>query len=145
MRNQRNQLWCDENVIAFSAGRAAELAEILDGVTSGTHVVIPVENDVFDAWTQPERDMLWSMVESDAPIVWLFMTQKVGRVMCSVPIVWDVAFPPSVWVGVEASTQDDADAMLRTLVRLPARRYVAVSPAVDLTNWLPFVDEVGAL
>lgn len=141
----KNQFWCDENVIAFCAGRVGALVEVLSGATSGVHVVIPVENDVFDAWTQPERDLLWSLVESSLPVVWLFMTRKAERVMLLVPFEWDVAFPQNVWVGVEARVQPEADAMLRSLVRVPAHLYVAAASGVDLSNWLPLVDEVGAL
>ena len=139
------QLLCDENMIAFPHGDVTELVDVLHEVDSSVYVVIPVANDVFDKWTQEQRDQLWRMIESRTRAIWLLMTRKVGKIMCCVPIEWDVAFPSNVVIGIEAHEQDEADAMMRTLVRVPVLRYVAVAPGVDMSNWLPFVDEVGTL
>lgn len=87
--------------------------------------------DVFELHPQlpPERAKLWPLIETTPHLDWLLLTKRPELVLSMVPDAWRGGFPPHVWVGTSAGTQQAADARIPPLLGVPAAvRFISAEP-----------------
>lgn len=96
--------------------------------------------DVFEA--RPDLDepraRLWALIRETPNLDWLLLTKRPECVASAVP--W-TAWPPNVWLGTTAETQQWAEQRLDLLLGNPAVvHFVSCEPLlgpIDLMKWLP--------
>jgi protein gp37 len=95
--------------------------------------------DVFEDHQQlnAPRQQLWDLIDQTPNLRWLILTKRPENVAGMVP--WGNTWPRTVWLGVTAETQADADRRLPILASLPATvRFVSAAPLLGplrLTQW----------
>ncbi len=91
--------------------------------------------DVFERRTELDvkRAMLWALIELTPELDYLLVTKRPENVLGMVPERWlRNGFPPNVWIGTTAGTQETADERIPHLVRIPAAvRFVSVEPLLE--------------
>lgn len=97
--------------------------------------------DVFDDHPSilPEwREDLWRLIEETPHLDWLLLTKRPQDIMRMIPERWRAALPHNVWIGTSVVNQQEADANILRLLRVPAAvLFLSMEPLlgpVDLTR-----------
>ena len=75
--------------------------------------------DVFDphpSIPQEWRAELWALIQETPSLDWQLLTKRPENVMRMVPALWQVEFPPNVWIGTSVEDQERADERIPELV-----------------------------
>lgn len=102
--------------------------------------------DVFEAKEAQQgelnrwREELGGMIEQTPCLDWLLLTKRPQNVNHLAQYMFDSGLPSNVWIGTSVENQEQADARIPELLKIPARvRFISAEPLlgpIDLTNFL---------
>lgn len=102
----------------------ASLADVFEGRETMPAVAYPA---IFEA-----RLRLFGLIERTPRLDWLLLTKRPENVATLVPVSWLERFdgyPPNVWIGCTVENQEQAEARIPHLLRVPARvRFLSCEP-----------------
>lgn len=99
-------------------------------------------SDVFEPHPQvaEARTRLWTLIEETPYLDWQLLTKRPKFIRQLVPQSWVQNWPPHVWIGTSAGTQDAAEKRIPYLIELPAPvLFLSCEPlveAITLDTWL---------
>jgi protein gp37 len=83
-----------------------------------------------------ERMRLWRTIEETPWLDWLLLTKRPEQILNRTPRWWHNGFPPNVWPGITAETQNWLEARIEALLGLtsPTVRFLSYEPALGPLN-----------
>jgi len=87
--------------------------------------------DVFDNKAPAgAREDLWALIEATPELDWLLLTKRPENIRKMLGM-WEMAFPPNVWLGTTCEDQAAYDRRWPILFSIPARvRFISYEPAL---------------
>lgn len=85
------------------------------------------------------REKLWELIKATRNLDWLLLTKRPENIAKLVPWHGDT-WPPNVWLGVTAETQQRADERIPLLLQYPATvRFVSAEPLLEAISLKPYL------
>lgn len=105
--------------------------------------------DVFEdrADLDPERRKLWDLIETTPNIDWQLLTKRPQNICRMIDQRWMQDPRPNVWFGTTAENQEQANARIPELLKVPARiRFLSVEPMLGPVklNEIPNTTKLGS-
>ena len=150
-RSRGLELWGEKarRQIASEAMWAAPLKWDRSAAQAGERRRVFVNSlaDFFEDYRGPDaqavaaaRQRACELMGTTQHLDWLLLTKRPENLFFMVPPAWLKQWPPSVWVGTTAGTQETAAHRIPLILRVPAQvRFISAEPMLEDVNFRPWL------